>query len=109
RGSVFTSSRVTSSRLSTGASRSKCTKPANPSGDVSGVPRAGGGTARGSSVPDQREDVATAELLAPLQEAELDHAGDAVDLAADLLDERGRRRRRTARGQDVVDDQNPFP
>ena len=48
-------------------------------------------------------------LLASLEEPELDQARDAADLPADPLDQRGRRLRRPAGREHVVDDEDALP
>ena len=58
------------------------------------------------SVLDEGVDLVVLELRASLQELELDQARDAADHAAAAFDERDRRLRRPAGGQDVVDDQD---
>src|SRR5262245_28889310 len=55
----------------------------------------------------QRKDVVARDLLATLQEVQLDDELEAHDLAAELLDELGQRFRRPAGGEDVVVDHHP--
>src|SRR5438045_9720122 len=69
----------------------------------------GGRTPIGDLVVDQREEVIAGDLLAALQEVELDQARYPADLPADPLYERGGGLGRPASSQDVVDDQHPLP
>ena len=55
---------------------------------------------------DQREDVVALELLAAVQELELDHEREPDHLAAELLDEVDLGLRRAARGEQVVVDED---
>src|SRR5438093_1345311 len=59
-------------------------------------------------VGDQGEDVVTGQLVAAVQEAQLDDEPKADHRPAQLLDQANGRGRRPARGQDVVDDDGPF-
>src|ERR687898_1181039 len=59
------------------------------------------------SVRDQRLHVVAGELVAAVQEGELDHEEEADDLAAELLDELRLRLRGAAGGEHVVVDDHP--
>src|SRR6185312_15242905 len=58
------------------------------------------------SVLDQRADVVAVELLAPVQELELDHEREADDLSAELLHEVDLRLRRPPGGEKIVVDED---
>src|SRR6266508_3263929 len=60
------------------------------------------------SVPDEAEELIALDLLAPVQEAELDEGGDADHLAAEPLDQPGGGPRGAAGGEHVVHDQHPL-
>src|SRR6266540_3328238 len=66
------------------------------------------GTPASGSVPDEAEELIALDLLAPVQEAELDEGGDADHLAAEPLDQPGGGPRGAAGGEHVVHDQHPL-
>src|SRR5262245_9375204 len=62
---------------------------------------------RRASVRDQRVDVGAPELLAPVQERQLDDEQRADDLTAEALDELDLRLRRSPCGEHVVEHDHP--
>src|SRR5688500_4025719 len=66
----------------------------------------GSPSSHGHSVANQRVHVKAGELLAPLQEVELDQERNADDDASELLDEVQNRLHRAARGEHVVVDEH---
>src|SRR5215218_669941 len=66
------------------------------------------GTPVSRSVADEAVELIALDLLAPVQEAELDEGGDADDLAAEPFDQPGGRPGGAAGGEHVVDDQHPL-
>src|SRR5437868_2829602 len=62
----------------------------------------------GSLVMEQRQDVASGELAAAVEEVELDHEAEPGDLGPEALDQADGGCSRATGGEDVVDHQHPL-
>src|SRR6476660_10268750 len=74
--------------------------------DTASVRRASAAAPQPASETDQGQEVVVPHLVASVEEVELDQTGDATDLAADRLDQRGRGLRGPAGRENIVHHQD---